>query len=110
MLKQSKFKSFLRDVFCGTNARFAEGANIVPVQLVRSERVRHYLMALPGQDTTGKCPLVIVLHGGGATAAQVLVGAQNADFEVAEVAWEFFKDKRAGLVPKNCIAARLGVD
>ncbi len=28
-----------------------------------------------------------------------LVGAQNADFEVAEEAWAFFKDKRRGLLP-----------
>ena len=28
-----------------------------------------------------------------------LVGAQNADFEVAEASWEFFRHKRAGLLP-----------
>ncbi|MES2261666.1 MAG: PHB depolymerase family esterase [Pseudomonadota bacterium] len=32
-------------------------------------------------------------------AYTVLLGAQNADVEVAEEAWRFFKDKRAGLLP-----------
>lgn len=30
-----------------------------------------------------------------------LLGAQNGDVEVAEEAWEFFKDKRSGLVPSQ---------
>ena len=50
--------------------------------------------------------LIRIEHGGHAEPSLLkrypgfinrLVGAQNADLETAEAAWEFFKDKRAGL-------------
>jgi len=38
----------------------------------RPDGLRHYLKAVPTQPVAGKRPLVIVLHGSGASAAQVL--------------------------------------
>lgn len=38
----------------------------------RPDGFRHYLKAVPTQSVAGKRPLVIVLHGSGASAAQVL--------------------------------------
>lgn len=46
--------------------------NVISVTLTRPEGKRHYLMAAPAQAPSGKPPLVIVLHGKGSSAEQVL--------------------------------------
>jgi polyhydroxybutyrate depolymerase len=66
------FKSILRQTFCGINAKVGNAANITSIKLMRPEGLRHYLMAIPDNNSAGKRPLVIVLHGGGSTAEQVL--------------------------------------
>ncbi|KQV45890.1 hypothetical protein ASE26_02755 [Duganella sp. Root198D2] len=40
--------------------------------MMRPEGPRHYLKAVPGRQTGAKRPLVVVLHGSGASAEQVL--------------------------------------
>lgn len=52
----------------------SSGPSIVPVPatLSRPEGIRHYLVAAPPGTSLGGRALVVVLHGAGATAAQVL--------------------------------------
>ncbi|HEY5799730.1 MAG TPA: hypothetical protein VIT92_05895, partial [Burkholderiaceae bacterium] len=47
----------------------SQAANIVSGTLDRPEGTRYYLRAHPAQPTSGKRPLVILLHGHGASAA-----------------------------------------
>jgi polyhydroxybutyrate depolymerase len=44
----------------------------VPATLDRPEGLRHYLIATPPARQPGKRALVVVLHGGGASARQVM--------------------------------------
>lgn len=62
----------LRAFFSGIDRQDAPTAPVVKVDLPRPEGQRHYLKAIPAQPAAGKRPLVIVLHGSGASAAQVL--------------------------------------
>jgi polyhydroxybutyrate depolymerase len=68
----SRFKTILRGAFLGTSDAGTPCAAVVPASLERPEGQRHYLLALPGSPSAGKRPLVIVLHGAGASAKQVL--------------------------------------
>jgi polyhydroxybutyrate depolymerase len=47
-------------------------AATAPFTLDRPEGRRHYLLAQPARPSAGKRPLVIILHGAGASAKQVL--------------------------------------
>lgn len=68
----SSFKSALQRGFFGSNRKAADAAIVKSGELMRPEGMRQYLIAEPSQKPTGKRPLVIILHGGGASAAQVL--------------------------------------
>lgn len=61
----------LRGWLCGADRRDAPAAPVAPASLQRPDGLRHYLKAAP-PAAGGKRPLVIVLHGSGASAAQVL--------------------------------------
>ena len=67
-----RFHARMKAAFAGTSA--SAGPALVPVAatLARPEGVRHYLIAVPPAAPSGRRPLVIVLHGGGASARQVL--------------------------------------
>lgn len=62
----------LRTFFCGKDSRDTPTAPVVKHAMLRPEGPRHYLKAAPTHTAPGKRPLVIVLHGSGASAAQVL--------------------------------------
>jgi polyhydroxybutyrate depolymerase len=68
----SQLKTFLRAAFLGASDTRAPRAAAIPVSLDRPEGRRHYLLAQPGRPSAGKRPLVIILHGAGASAKQVL--------------------------------------
>jgi polyhydroxybutyrate depolymerase len=69
----------------------------------------HATRSLWGADTHKLQVVLLKIDKGGHTEPSIakriqsgytlLFGAQNADVEVAEEAWIFFKDKRAGLLP-----------
>jgi polyhydroxybutyrate depolymerase len=73
-----QWKTALRGVFLGSNGGAAPHASVTPGTLQRPEGARTYLAALPEANldaspaALGRLPLVIVLHGAGASAAQVL--------------------------------------
>jgi polyhydroxybutyrate depolymerase len=56
----------------GSNASAGPALVPVPGTIDRPEGTRHYLIAAPGADTPAGRPLVVILHGGGASAEQVL--------------------------------------
>lgn len=62
----------LRTFFYGSDDRNAPAAPVSQISMARPEGPRHYLRARSTQAITGKRPLVIVLHGSGASARQVL--------------------------------------
>jgi polyhydroxybutyrate depolymerase len=62
----------LRAFFCGIDRKDAPSAPVVKIDMSRPYGLRHYLKAVPTRSAAGKRPLVIVLHGSGASAAQVL--------------------------------------
>lgn len=67
-----RFKGLLRATFLGTSDSAGRALDVVPGELVRPEGVRRYLIAVPDDAPPGSAPLVVVLHGGGASAAQVM--------------------------------------
>jgi polyhydroxybutyrate depolymerase len=72
----STIKSTLRATFCGIDQPGGKCAIIRAHQLMRPEGPRHFLLATPSADTSAetsaKRPLVILLHGAGSSAAQLL--------------------------------------
>lgn len=72
MLSYPSVKANLRSILRGAND--SAGPALVPMSatLDRPEGARHYLVAAPPVATTGTRPLVVVLHGAGASADQVL--------------------------------------
>lgn len=62
----------LREFFIGVDVRDGPAAPVAKVEMMRPEGPRYYLKAVPASRTTAKRPLVIVLHGSGASAEQVL--------------------------------------
>lgn len=62
----------LRAFFLGIDLKDAPAAPVSRVDMHRPEGLRYYLKAVPSRAAAGKRPLVIVLHGSGASAAQVL--------------------------------------
>lgn len=57
---------------CWLASSAALAVSIGKVDLPRPEGVRHYLLAQPDRSASGKRPLVILLHGHGGNAAQLL--------------------------------------
>jgi polyhydroxybutyrate depolymerase len=68
----SQLKTVMRAAFLGASDHRAPRAAAVPVTLVRPEGPRHYLLAQPAYPSVAKRPLVVILHGAGASAKQVL--------------------------------------
>jgi polyhydroxybutyrate depolymerase len=62
----------LRAFFLGISLDEAPTAPVTRVDLITPDGPRHYLKAAPTRLPESRRPLVIVLHGGGASAAQVL--------------------------------------
>lgn len=62
----------LRKFFIGVDEKSAPTAAVERVEIMRPEGQRHYLKAVPTRLAAEKRPLVIVLHGSGASAEQVL--------------------------------------
>jgi polyhydroxybutyrate depolymerase len=71
-MSKPSFITAMRAAFLGSSRSGGPCANVIPMQLLRPEGQRDYLLALPGKPPTGKRPLVVILHGGGASAKQVL--------------------------------------
>lgn len=67
-----KFLHALRSFFHGIDRKDAPIAPVVKIDMPRPDGLRHYLKAVPTKSHAGKRALVIVLHGSGASAAQVL--------------------------------------
>lgn len=67
-----RLKHRMRATFLGTSDSAGRALDVVPGELLRPEGVRRYLIAVPDDVPSGGAPLVIVLHGGGASAAQVM--------------------------------------
>lgn len=62
----------LRKFFIGIDLRDGPCAPVTKIELPRPEGLRYYLKAVPTGPIAEKRPLVIVLHGSGASAEQVL--------------------------------------
>ncbi|MGB9110777.1 MAG: alpha/beta fold hydrolase [Telluria sp.] len=67
-----QLKTMLRAALLGASDNRAPRAAAVPGSLDRPEGRRHYLLAQPARAAAAQRPLVIVLHGAGASAKQVL--------------------------------------
>lgn len=72
MRSQSRVKALLRATFLGASDSAAPALQAQPMTLVRPEGARHYLLAAPGGTVSNKRALVVVLHGAGASAEQVM--------------------------------------
>ena len=68
----SKLHTVLRLAFHGANIPAGKIAKVTTCELKRPEGIRRYLIALPSKTSSEKRPLVIILHGSGSSAAQVL--------------------------------------
>jgi len=68
----SKLHTVLRIAIQGTNIPAGKVARVTTCELKRPEGIRRYLIALPSKTSSEKRPLVIILHGSGSSAAQVL--------------------------------------
>ena len=67
------FSQTVREFFLGAVRGAKPAATVAKITLLRPEGLRHYLKAAPArQASNAGRPLVIVLHGSGASAAQVL--------------------------------------
>jgi polyhydroxybutyrate depolymerase len=67
-----RFRDVMRATFRGASNSAGPALRAVPGTVVRPEGERHYLVAVPDGAAHARRPLVVVLHGGGATAAQVM--------------------------------------
>ena len=65
-------KALLKATFYGTSESAAPALCPVPATLDRPEGARRFLVATPRRQATDKRPLVVILHGAGASAEQVL--------------------------------------
>lgn len=62
----------MQSFFKGSDTSKAAKARVEAGTLLRPEGVRHFLKAVPSRAAAGKRPLVILLHGAGSSAEQVL--------------------------------------
>jgi polyhydroxybutyrate depolymerase len=68
-----RFSQYVREFFCGAVRGGLPSAPVVEAGMPRPEGMRRYLKAAPARQAgEGRRPLVVVLHGSGASAAQVL--------------------------------------
>jgi len=67
-----RMSAWLKAAFLGTSNGSAACAQTTPGTLLRPEGMRSYLLAQPSRPAEGRRPLVIVLHGAGASAGQVM--------------------------------------
>ena len=72
MHSYSRLISVLKAAFCGSSKSAGPRLRPVPATLARPEGTRRYLIATPSRGTAEKRPLVLVLHGAGASPEQVL--------------------------------------
>jgi polyhydroxybutyrate depolymerase len=72
MSSYSRFKAAARAAFLGASDSVGPCLRAVPAILERPEGARRYLVAAPRGQAPGKRALVVVLHGAGASAEQVL--------------------------------------
>lgn len=68
----AQVKSRLLEVFRGADEGSTARALLTPHSLQRPEGERHFLLARPSTPATARRPIVIVIHGAGASARQVL--------------------------------------
>ena len=68
----ASLKAAARSALFGSATVNAPCAPVTPLTLQRPEGPRHCLLAVPTGASAGKRPLVIILHGAGASAEQVL--------------------------------------
>ena len=57
---------------CWATMAHSVAAHLSAEEIIRPEGARHYMLALTGTLPTRKLPLVILLHGHGGSAAQLL--------------------------------------
>jgi polyhydroxybutyrate depolymerase len=67
-----RLKTLMRATFLGASGTSGPCLDVVPGTLARPEGLRRYLIAVPDDAPPVGAPLVVVLHGGGASAAQVM--------------------------------------
>ncbi|MBV6323086.1 alpha/beta hydrolase family esterase [Duganella violaceipulchra] len=67
-----RIRAGLKAAFLGTAVVNAACAQATRETLLRPDGLRRYLLARSGRPTSGKRPLVIVVHGAGASAEQVM--------------------------------------
>jgi polyhydroxybutyrate depolymerase len=67
-----RFRALARAMVCGTSGSAGPALETVAATLERPEGCRRYLIAVPDGGAPGGRALVIVLHGGGASAEQVM--------------------------------------
>src|SRR4051794_13605920 len=72
MRTHSEFKEILKAIFLGAKDSAGPCLQAVPMTLARPEGARHYLIASPSEPASNKRALVVVLHGAGASAKQVM--------------------------------------
>jgi polyhydroxybutyrate depolymerase len=72
MSNYSNFKDVMKATFLGRSETAGPQATVFAASLMRPEGERRYLVGVPGRPATSKRPLVIILHGAGASAEQVL--------------------------------------
>jgi polyhydroxybutyrate depolymerase len=72
MLGYTKLKTSLHAFLRGTSDSAGPSLLPMPGSLQRPEGVRRYLVAAPGSESPGRRALVLVLHGAGASAEQVM--------------------------------------
>jgi polyhydroxybutyrate depolymerase len=70
--RYERLRALTRAMFCGTSGSAGPALEPVAATLERPEGCRRYLIAVPDGATDGGRPLVVVLHGGGASAEQVM--------------------------------------
>lgn len=73
IFRPMSLRQSVREFFCGATRADRPASPVVRADMQRPEGLRHYLKAVPTRQAPGaKRPLVVVLHGSGASAAQVL--------------------------------------
>ena len=66
-----RFSEGIKAGFLGQRGNSVPRATVSPGRLIRPEGERSYLLACPGQASIGMLPLVVALHGAGASARQL---------------------------------------
>src|SRR4051812_5675500 len=67
-----RIRAGLKAAFLGTTVETSACAQATQEKLLRPDGLRRYLLARPSRPSSGKRPLVIVVHGAGASAEQVM--------------------------------------